>query len=189
MALFRLNKTTLKYEPVNRMELWAGGILLTLVFVAIIMVSSAFSWENGKVHGKSCATDSELRLIIEKHDEFTPEKLQHYLTDLNIKFPHIVYAQACLETGNFTSEVFRNNRNLFGMKEAKKRATTNCGTDLGHAVYFTWRESVLDYALYQTAFLSEISTEEEYYNYLSQFYAEDPTYVSKVKTIADKVPA
>lgn len=189
MGLYRFNKNTLKHEPVNTAEMWALGVLLALVMIAIVMVSCAFSWENGKIHGKSCVNDSELRLIIEKHDEFSPEKLQRYLTDLNIKFPHIVYAQACLETGNFSSEVFKNNRNLFGMKEAKKRATTNCGTDLGHAVYFTWRESVLDYALYQTAFLSQISTEEEYYNYLSQFYAEDPSYVSKVKTIAQKADA
>lgn len=183
MALYRFNKHTLKYEPVSSVEKWILGGLAGILVVALVMISSAFSWEKGKIHGKSCASDEELRLIIEKHDEFTTEKLHQYIKDLNIKFPDIVYAQACLETGQFSSEVFKNNRNLFGMKEAKVRPTTNCGTDLGHAIYFTWRESVMDYALYQAAFLSDIRTEEEYYNYLSQFYAEDPSYVVKVKTI------
>jgi hypothetical protein len=183
MALYRFNKTTLKYEPLNSVELWMGGLLIALLVGAVVVVCCAFSWQKGNVQGRSCASGEELRLIIEKHDEFTTDKLHQYLKDLNIKFPEIVYAQACLETGKFTSEVFKNNRNLFGMKEAKVRPTTNCGTDLGHAVYFTWRESVMDYALYQAAFLSDIRTEEEYYNYLSQFYAEDPSYVVKVKAI------
>ena len=54
------------------------------------------------------------------------------------------------------------------MKEAKVRATTNLGTDLGHAVYGHWRESVVDYALFQCAFLTKIKTEEGYYQYLKE---------------------
>ena len=101
---------------------------------------------------------------------FLKEKFKEYLLQLNIKFPHIVYAQAVLETGNFNSKIFTANHNLFGMKQARVRATTNLGSELGHAMYGHWRESVVDYALFQCAFLTKIKTEEGYYEYLKHHH-------------------
>ena len=46
-----------------------------------------------------------------KENQFSPEKLRAYILELNIKFPHIVYAQARLETGNFKSQIFKTNHN------------------------------------------------------------------------------
>ncbi len=94
-----------------------------------------------------------------------------------------------IESGHFKSQIFKNNHNLFGMKQARSRATTNSGSELGHAVYYHWRESVLDYALYQCAFLSKIHTEESYYQYLKENYAESPTYASQVEHVAKKLKA
>ena len=119
-------------------------------------------------------------------DTFTSEKFKSYLTDLQIQFPHIVYAQACLETGHFSSKIFKSNNNLFGMREARGRVSTNKGAENGHAVYQHWRESVLDYALFQCCYLKNIKTEAEYYDYLAKNYAEDSTYVSKVKVLAQE---
>lgn len=119
-------------------------------------------------------------------DTFTVEKFKQYLKELNVKFPHVVYAQAVLETGRFSSKIFKQNNNLFGMKQARMRATTNAGTESGHAVYKSWRESVLDYAMYQCAFLSRIRTEEAYYTYLRENYAEDPNYIRLVQSIASQ---
>ena len=45
----------------------------------------------------------------------------------DIIYPDIVFAQAILETGEFTSEIFHLNRNLFGMKFPRIRKTTSLG--------------------------------------------------------------
>lgn len=129
--------------------------------------------------------DSQLIVKQEvKTSDFTEEKLVEYIKELNIKFPHIVLAQARLESGNFKSKIFKENNNLFGMKEAKQRISTNKGTNLGHARYDSWRECVLDYALYQATYLSKFKTEKEYYSYLGNNYAENSSYVELLKKIA-----
>lgn len=120
----------------------------------------------------------EIRLsILKEKNEFSPDKLKTALVDLNVKFPHIVYAQARLETGNFTSKIFKENNNLFGMREATVRASTNKGTENDHAYFNDWYDSVIDYALYQANYLSDIKNEDEYLQYLKQNYAEAPNYM------------
>jgi uncharacterized FlgJ-related protein len=91
-----------------------------------------------------------------------------------------------IETGHWKSDIFLENNNLFGMKEARSRITTAIGTNKNHAEYNTWRESVYDYAFYQNRYLNNIRSENDYYQYLGASYAEDPTYVSKIKIMVDK---
>jgi replicative DNA helicase len=91
-----------------------------------------------------------------------------------------------LETGNFKSKIFRENHNLFGMKEAKSRVKLALGTKHGHAHYATWLESLYDYAFYQCRYLGKINNETDYYNYLGKTYAEDPDYIDKLKKMANK---
>lgn len=117
--------------------------------------------------------------------EFSQENLIQYIKELNIKYPHIVLAQAQIETGNFSSKIFLENHNLFGLKEAKQRATTSKGTKRGHAHFSTWKESVLDYSLFQCKHMGRLS-EKEYYEYLGNNYAEDPGYAEKIKKQANK---
>lgn len=129
---------------------------------------------------KYITEETRLSILKEKND-FSSEKLKKALVSLNVKFPHIVYAQAKLETGNFTSKIFKENNNLFGMREAKVRPTTNKGTENNHAYFDTWYDSVLDYAMYSAAYLHDIKTEDEYFQYLSQNYAEAPNYIEVLK--------
>jgi flagellum-specific peptidoglycan hydrolase FlgJ len=103
----------------------------------------------------------------------------------NIKYPHIVLAQAKLESNNYSSRIFMENNNLFGMKEANVRITTAEGTQYKHARYETWQESVLDYILWQNRYGSKCKTEQQYYNLLNG-YAEDTNYQAKLKNIISK---
>jgi hypothetical protein len=73
------------------------------------------------------------------------------------------------------------------MKQAKRRPTTNKGTQYGHAVFETWQDCAVDYAFYQAAYLNDLRTEDEYYQYLSASYAGDPGYIVKVKQIANSL--
>jgi uncharacterized FlgJ-related protein len=83
--------------------------------------------------------------------------------------------------------VFKENHNLFGMKEATLRITTAKGTQNGHAYYDSWEQSVYDYAFYQCRYLSKINTENEYFLYLSSVYAEaGDGYVNLIKKIINE---
>ena len=72
----------------------------------------------------------------------------------------LITAQAGFETGNFTSVIFKENNNLFGMKLPKVRKTTAIGENRGHAVYKTIEDCIKDYWLYNRAlgYLSEYSS-------------------------------
>ena len=119
-------------------------------------------------------------------ERFSQEKFIDFLLRSNIKHYKIVFAQAVIETGWFKSKSFKTANNLFGMKLATRRATTAVGEYLGHAKYNNWKESVLDYALYQSTYLSKFKSEEAYFAYLKSNYAEDPDYVAKIKSIIRK---
>ncbi|NPV12643.1 MAG: glucosaminidase domain-containing protein [Ignavibacteria bacterium] len=126
--------------------------------------------------------ESEKQVIVTSRIDFSEEKLIKYINKLKIRFPNIVYAQAILETNGFKSKIFNENHNLFGMKMPISRPTLVVGTANGHNVYNNWRESVIDYALFQTTYAKNIQTEEEYLQFL-EAYAENTLYVTKVSKI------
>ncbi len=131
-------------------------------------------------------TEETRTLIINEENKFSEERLKQFILELNIRFPHIILAQAKLESGYFKSRMFRENNNFFGMKVAKRRPTTNKGEQYGHAYFDSWKDCVVDYAFYQAAYLNDLKTEEQYFAYLGANYAEDPTYVEKLKKIIRK---
>lgn len=114
---------------------------------------------------------------------FNEDNLKKEIQRLHIRFPSIVLAQSKLETGNYTSPIFLQNNNLFGMKCAQTRATTNTGENLNHAKYNTWQESLLDYSLWQESFTRDLNTEEEYLQFLDKYYAEGMNYSNKLKQL------
>lgn len=114
---------------------------------------------------------------------FSEENLRAVIKKYGIRFPDIVMAQAKLETGNFTSNIFIKNNNLFGMKLAKSRLTVATGERYGHARYDHWTYSVMDYALFQSTYAHKIRTKDKYFLYLQRNYAECKTYVNKLNKI------
>ena len=56
------------------------------------------------------------------------------------------------ETGNFTSAIFRENNNPWGMKVATIRTTTNVGENRGHARYRNLEDAVVDMIHYLISF-------------------------------------
>jgi len=189
MKLFKYDEKNLSYKL-----LFSGKthrIVLLLLFVLSILLYLTFRVGNyfGDVDisiipkDKTVQYEKEL-FIIDTLEVFSEENLVTYLLDLNIKFPDIVFSQARYETGNFSSLVFRENNNLFGMKVANSRATTNKGEQHNHAIFDNWQMSVLDYALWQNAYGRKFKTRESYMQYLKDVYAEG-TYESINKILLE----
>lgn len=175
MQLYKYESSTLEFKKVSYplmvlKSLW----LLPLIF----LLGMTLAPDKEKIDELSY---EEKLIVIAEGTKFTEEKLISEIERLNFRFPHIVMAQAQIESGHFTSPIFVENHNMFGMREAKVRANLARGTKRSHAYYDTWRESLYDYALYYSTYLSKLRTEDQYYSYLDQSYAEDPNYISKVR--------
>lgn len=178
--LYKFDKKLLVYKEVPRtrfMLKYTGIILGILVLLGL--------FQGKTITTKDELTEEELMIIVSDYNVFSEERLIAEIERRNFRFPHIVYAQSILETGKFTSDIFKYNNNLFGMKEARVRVNTAIKTERGHAYYANWRESLEDYGYYYSTYLSKIRTEDEYYDYLSQHYAEVNNYVQSVKRIVE----
>jgi len=160
-----------------------------MLILGLMFLIGVLSYTYGRIEKIKNLTVFEKELLIidiNKRDEFSEEKLIDMLKDLNVKYPHIVLAQARIESARFTSHIFKENHNLFGMKQANRRVNTAKGTQYNHAFYETWRESVYDYAFYQSRYMNKASNEDEYYYILGQSYAEAPNYIQALKSEVKK---
>lgn len=183
MKIYRYDDRHLTYKLISYR--WVVGLFIGMLvssFIGGYVMNDGVEFEDLTEYEKEVLILS----ISDTANNFSEEKLIRLMKQLNMQFPHIALAQSYIETGNYTSKIFRENHNLFGMKEARVRIKTAKGTQYSHAYYENWRESVYDYAFYQCRYLSRIKSEEEYLNYLSESYAEDPNYVSKIRNLINK---
>jgi hypothetical protein len=81
----------------------------------------------------------------------------------------VAVAQARIETGNYTSDIALNNKNLFGIKVHSCKYVL--GERKGHATFASFRDCIACYCKIQTKYLSKID----------KAYAEDSLYCQKVK--------
>lgn len=104
------------------------------------------------------------------------EGLMKALEYYEIKHPHIVYAQAVLETGNFTSNLCLKNNNLFGLYDSKNKR---------YYSYKHWWESI---EAYKKLIQRKYNNSKYYYMFLEDIkYARDKDYINKVKKIAEEL--
>ena len=179
--LYKYNKHELIFKKLKVKNYFIGS-LITVSLLTLSYTLGRFT----KLNNLS-EYEKNILLINMKQEPFSEEKMIALMKELNMKFPHIALAQSKIETNNFKSKIFKENHNLFGMKQARIRINTAKGTNRNHAYYDNWESSIYDYAFYQCRYLSALNSEAEYYSYLEGSYAEDPDYVSKVKDLANQL--
>jgi len=189
--IYKYSGEKLTFEKVNLKKVaYVAASAVALITLALTL-TSRYSRQSGFEAGTKYALERmpiEEKMMIITHandSSFSKERLTQMLKDLNVRFPHIVMAQAMIESGHFQSNIFRTNHNLFGMKQARMRCTTAKGTNLAHAYYDTWKESVYDYAFFQSRYLHDLKTEEQYLEYLDRNYAEAKNYDAAIKRVIE----
>lgn len=150
--LYYIKKDTLEVRSLSKLYYLGGVAVLYLLFI--------LSTSSTEVQSVRTISQEEKLVILKELDNFSNKALKEEIGTLNFKFPHIVYAQAVLESGRFKSKIFLENNNLFGMKVASSRATLGKGEQSGYAYYDSWKESLYDYALYYNRYLSSITSEK-----------------------------
>lgn len=107
----------------------------------------------------------------QNHFMLSEENLYAELIAQGVQFPEIVQAQAVLETGHFKSYACKAQNNLFGLRKL----------DGTYMSFEHWTDAVAAYKKYIQRWKHPPSN---YYHYLDSLgYAEDKTYVEKVKQI------
>lgn len=92
----------------------------------------------------------------------------------------LLFAQTWHETGDFKSEVFKDNNNLFGMRHPSIRPTRSQGSRHAHAIFKNHYDSVYDYFLRQKNFnIPNVEDSSYIINTVASGYAEDPAYSTK----------
>lgn len=183
--LFRYNKETLEFQKVKKKS-YAKVIGITCIALVVLFLMGWLSGTNKYIINQ-IVNSHKVDTVYVQTQPFSEEALIDLLRKSNIKYPYIVLAQAKIESGNYTSKVFRENNNLFGMKEPNVRTTTALGTKNSHAYYLDWVSSVYDYAMFQNNRMQGIDSESEYYAKLADGYAADSTYAAVIKKTVDSL--
>lgn len=178
MKLYKFDSKELKYVPYPHAKVIKFGIFIVISVMLLGLTTSP------EKHIYTYSTEDIY--LVSGSDEFRESKLVNEIKRLNLPFPHITLAQAKLESGNYTSRIFKESNNLFGMREAKVRINLAEGTQYAHAYYRSWRESLLDYAFWSATYAHKCKNEDQFYQLLDNQYAEASDYVVSLKRIIDE---
>lgn len=125
-----------------------------------------------------------LSVLSPKEETLTKEALWSTINEMGIKHPDVVFAQALLESGDFSSPVCKRNNNLFGMKMPELRKTVAHPGFKGYAKYESWKQSIYDYKLYQEhLFRNGELSRSQYISKLNKIYSEVSDYSTRLKRV------
>lgn len=128
------------------------------------------------ITAKSKHTPTVDNIVIDQCEAPTKELVLSELRSLGVQHPKIVLAQSVLETGHYKSKVMKTHNNLFGFRTKK-----------GYIKFKNWKLSVAYYKWWQERHYKQ-NKYNNYYAFLRSIgYAEDPTYTTKVKKIANEL--
>lgn len=172
---------------------------LTLSAITFCML---FTFDDFSMENKEIVTSS----LASKPETIAPPDIKSVMYELEVNHivcPQVVLAQVRIESGNFTSSLYRKTNNMIGMRYPFKRATVASGIyipsqdtviygtqhelkkyrkTMNYAVYNSWKECINDYKLWQE---SNFNISRHYLTFLGNVYATDSLYIAKIKKAAD----
>lgn len=144
---------------------------LTALLIALAIFAPGFLV--GQHSSSLCIEDPVADTIQIQELDLTKENFFTVCSILEIKHPDVVYAQARLESGNFTSAHYRNRNNFLGIYDSKRKRYMS----FGH-----WTDCLVAYRDKVQYRYKRNSDREDYLKWLVETgYAQDPNYISKVR--------
>ena len=156
-----------------------NGTLFILLFITDIIGLTTILFVHNTNRGTVVPVEMNETIVVDSIPSFTnlspSDGLKMALEYYGVKYPDIVYAQAILETGYFTSQQYVKYNNLFGLYNSNKKQ---------YYRFNHWSESVEAY-INMVEYKYKDGT--DYYHFLKTLpYAEDPQYINKIKQIINK---
>jgi len=178
MAIFETNK-------MKRIQLYITILGTCSSLACVMLLINGYNMSNNDSKNVQIKEVDEKACITPHKDTLSIELVEEFLYNKRVEHPKIVLAQIRLESGNMDSFLFRENNNFLGMRYAAQRPTVACGKKNGYADYEHWEDCVYDYMVWQSRYAKKLS-EDEYFAYLAENYAQDTNYVKKLKQIIDE---
>ena len=116
--IFVFDNDSLTFRNIKTRSYIKVGTYLLGTF-AVLFILGWFTGTNNYIINKITHKTEVTDTLIIHGEPFSEDALITLFKECNIRYPHIVLAQAKLESGNFTSKVFRQNHNMFGMRKAR----------------------------------------------------------------------
>jgi hypothetical protein len=111
-------------------------------------------------------------MIVERKDvALNDSAIAKELTRLGCVLPNIAIAQFRVETGNYKSDICKENKNLAGIRNSA--SALSIGKNRGHNAYKSYRDCLKDYIRIQNKYLKNIDGK----------YAEAEGYVKLIKSM------
>ena len=93
--LYKFDKHKMNFVIATRTYLRMIYCLLLGSIISFIIITCM---QTKKLNSIKYITEETRLLVLNQENEFSEEKLKEYIIGLNIRFPHIVFAQAKLES-------------------------------------------------------------------------------------------
>lgn len=157
----------------NKKQVVLLSMMTVLLFHLILLIPNKNYREEG--NNITMKHEKEASLL---HLDLNIENYLLVLEFYEVKNPTQVLAQALWETGYFKSYNCRVRNNTLGLYDSKNRKFFS---------FNHWSESI---KLYKEAVEYKLKKGEDYYDFLDRIgYAEDPTYVTNIKGMANNLKA
>lgn len=121
--------------------------------------------------------------ILYPSDEINDSILECYLIELGAWYPDILLAQAKIESGTYTSNVFKAANNLYGMKTVNSRFHCQTGRYNSYGHYDSWKLSVIDRILWDLFIFDSIKPDRNQYLRALRDYAEAQNYIETIEKV------
>lgn len=145
---------------------------LYLLSIAVIGLSVAFTTIRPDVINHRGTHTVDTVYLQELDIPLTDSAIIAELVKNHCILPNVALAQMKIETGNFKSAICKENKNIAGIRTSKSKYVS--GMNRGHCTYKTYKDCIKDYVRVQDRYLKNIDGK----------YAENPQYVSKLKSYA-----
>lgn len=162
---FKLNSDLSIKKLPNYVRLFRGSLIFNIIL--IMTVSYAFTNPQTKYVQVVKVIEKQVPEDIKLNDTSLVREMKH----AGISQIAIAVAQAKLETGHYTSQVCKENKNLFGIKYHKCKYVK--GDKNNHACYNTYKDNIRCYAHVQSMYLKQIDGK----------YATAPNYIEQLKQV------
>lgn len=142
---------------------------ISLILNALLIIGLFFNLNNPitKIIYKQVAIERFLPEDI----ELTDSAILQELVKQKCILPQVALAQMKLETGHFTSDICKENKNIAGIRTSTSSYVI--GQNRGHCVYKTYKDCIRDYIRIQERYLKNIDGK----------YAESKEYLQHLRTI------
>ena len=150
-------------EPDYKWPFW----ILLIIFMAF----SAYVYNKAPELRIKYIDRTDTIILEKKPMPLTDSAITHELTKLGCVLPNVALAQFKVETGHFTSDICKENKNIAGIRNSA--SPLSIGKNRGHNVYKTYRDCLKDYVRIQNKYLKAIDGK----------YAETKGYVEYLKKV------